>query len=286
MKDFILSAFADEASATLEGQISALKRNNITLIELRNIDGKSVIDMSDDEIHSVKKELNSNGILVWAIGSPIGKILITDDFELHFKKFKRTVEIAKKLDCDKIRMFSFFIDKNDDPEKHTKQVVQQIKEMTDYSKTQNIYCCHENEKDIYGDISERVLLLHKENSDLKGIFDPANYVQCGVKPIEVYDKLNPFIEYLHIKDALLKNSSVVPAGKGDGSISDIITKFNVDGKVQTLTVEPHLSVFSGLDNLQGEELKHEYQYESQDEAFDVAVQSLKNILNERGFSYE
>ena len=50
MTDFILSAFADEAADTLEGQLAALKRNELSHIELRNIDGRSVIDFSDAEL--------------------------------------------------------------------------------------------------------------------------------------------------------------------------------------------------------------------------------------------
>ena len=49
MAEFYLSAFADEASIELDGQIAALKRNGITHIELRNVSG-ALTDKSDDEL--------------------------------------------------------------------------------------------------------------------------------------------------------------------------------------------------------------------------------------------
>ncbi len=43
---------------------------------------------------------------------------------------------------------------------------------------------HENEKHIYGDLPERILdIVETVNSPaLKLAWDPANFVQCGVKP--------------------------------------------------------------------------------------------------------
>ena len=40
-----LCAFADESDKTLEGQIAALHRNGIDLIELRNINKKNILDI-------------------------------------------------------------------------------------------------------------------------------------------------------------------------------------------------------------------------------------------------
>ena len=50
MKQFVLSAFADEAGSGIEEQISALERNQISMIEIRNIDGTCVIDLEHEEL--------------------------------------------------------------------------------------------------------------------------------------------------------------------------------------------------------------------------------------------
>ena len=41
-----LCAFADEASVSLDGQIEALKRNNISLLEIRGVDGENIKEIS------------------------------------------------------------------------------------------------------------------------------------------------------------------------------------------------------------------------------------------------
>lgn len=95
MTQFTLSAFADEASPEFDRQIAALHRKHIPLMEIRGVDGKGILDLTDEELDVVEKKLAAGNISISAIGSPIGKIGIEDDFAPHFEKFKRAVEIAK-----------------------------------------------------------------------------------------------------------------------------------------------------------------------------------------------
>ena len=88
----------------------------------------------------------------------------------------------------------------------------------------------------------------------------------------------PIIDYMHIKDALFKDGSVVPAGEGDGSVPSILKTLAETGKPYMLTLEPHLYDFSGLQNLQGEDVLHKRVYKDADEAFDVASNALHDIL--------
>ena len=41
-----LCAFADEASAAISGQIAALQRNGISLLEIRGVNGKNIKDVT------------------------------------------------------------------------------------------------------------------------------------------------------------------------------------------------------------------------------------------------
>ena len=52
-----LCAFADEASNDLQGQIEALLRNNIGLLEIRGVDGENIKDISHAKIQKIKDEL-------------------------------------------------------------------------------------------------------------------------------------------------------------------------------------------------------------------------------------
>ena len=50
-----LSAFADEASVDLLGQIDALKRNNIEMLEIRGVNGENIKNISVVEDSSVDR---------------------------------------------------------------------------------------------------------------------------------------------------------------------------------------------------------------------------------------
>lgn len=282
MAKFLLSAFADEASANFDEQIEELKKAGISLIELRGVDGVSCADLSVDDAVKIKKKLDENGIRLSALGSPYGKIGIEDSFEEHFEKFKNSLKVCKTLECDKIRMFSFYYPKDKDPASYKEKVFDRLEKMLDEAEKYGIKLCHENEKGIYGDNEKRCQELYEHfNGRLGVIFDPANYIQCGVNPKEAYELQKGTITYFHMKDALMKDGSVVSVGKGDGSVPVILAEVNnsTDDEV-ILTVEPHLHVFSGLNGLQPEELKHVESYPDSKTAFHAACTAVKNVLNQ------
>ncbi len=272
-------AFADEASADIDKQIVAMKRNGLQGLEIRNVDGTNISDISIEKAEEVHKKLKEAGLVVWSIGSPLGKIGIGDDFEAHLEKFRHTLRIAKILECNNIRMFSFYMPGNEAPEKYRDEVICRLKQMVEAAKGTGIDLCHENEKGIYGDNAARCLEIHREVPELKGVFDPANFIQCGQDTLEAWELLHPYVKYLHIKDAL-PDGTVVPAGAGTGHVKEIVDKFRKQGGV-SVTVEPHLTVFEGLKALEGKdrEIKvAEFKYPDADTAFDTACNALKALL--------
>ena len=279
MQQFTLSAFADEASPDFDLQLAALKRCRIPLIEVRGVDGKGILSLTDAELDAVCGKLAAADIGVSAIGSPIGKISILDDFAPHFEQFKRAVEIAKRLGTTRIRMFSFYMPQGENPENYFDAVVSRISRMVEYAEANGVHCCHENEKGIYGDTLARVQALHAAVPALRCVFDPANYIQCGDDPAENFKALAPIIDYMHIKDALFADGSVVPAGEGDGSVPAILKALVATNKPYILTLEPHLFDFSGLQALQDDELLHKRAFRTSDEAFDTAANALWTILD-------
>ncbi|MBQ8281410.1 MAG: sugar phosphate isomerase/epimerase [Lachnospiraceae bacterium] len=270
---FKLAAFADEASGNLSGQIAAMKRNGVDFLEIRGVDGQNISDISKEKAQEIHDRLKDNGLAVWSLGSPYGKIGITEDFEAHLDKYKRSIEIAHILEAQHMRIFSFYV-RPEDSERYHDEVMRRLEKFVDAVHGSGIILCHENEKGIYGDIADRCLEIHKCIPELKAVFDPANFIQCGQDTIKAWEMLAPYVEYMHIKDALA-DGSVVPAGEGIGNLPKLLKEY----QGQILTLEPHLSVFEGFDKLEKEnESIKKYVYSSSDEAFDVAVSSLKNII--------
>ena len=277
MSKIILSAFTDEASSVFTEQIDAMKANGILYTELRGVDGIGVADLTKDQVKNVKEMLDKEGLKVWSIGSPIGKIDIKDEFEPHLDKFKRVIETAQYTGCNKIRLFSFY--GYDGSAAARDEVLYRMNKFVEVNEGSGVLLCHENEKGIYGDIAERCLDLAKAIPQIKAIFDPANYIQCGQDTWEAWTMLEPYVEYMHIKDAD-KSGKIVPPGWGIGNIAKIFETYrNFQNPVVTL--EPHLMEFYGLSALEKEGEKTETSelvFKTNREAFDFAVTELKKII--------
>src|SRR5512143_1424715 len=94
MSKFTISAFGDEISPHLDEQISVLLDQDIHHLEFRGMEGIGIIDYPLSEVKAAYRKLMDAGIRVSAVGSPIGKIPITEDFSPHLERFKKTTEVA------------------------------------------------------------------------------------------------------------------------------------------------------------------------------------------------
>lgn len=284
MSRFILSAFADEIADSLQTQMDVLEQHGINHIEMRGVNGRPLVDHTLREVAELKKQLDARGFKISAVGSPIGKIDIEGDFIAHLELFRHTVEIAKLLDAPYIRMFSFFIPKDRNPAEFRQEVLARWSQFIRIAEGTGLVLLHENEKEIYGDTAERCLdLMESLNCDfLKATFDPANFVQCHVKTYpEAYEMLRPHVAYVHIKDALYSDGSVVPAGYGDGCVREILTELRRSGFDGFASVEPHLGSFTGFAALEGEPGERiRSMPEGGPKLFAVAVEAFKKILAE------
>ena len=284
MAEFVLSAFADEAGATPEEQISALTETGIRYIEPRNFWSKGILKLSDDEVLSIKKMLDESGIKVYSLGSPIGKYPINEDFDIHLKEFERAVDICKMLDAKNMRIFSFYVPSNEDPRKYSDEVIKRLTRLSEIASANGITLNHENEKDIFGQNPEEVDYLADNLEDVKFIFDGANYrmsncdVDKGLKA-----SLKNF-GYFHIKDAIYGSQTIVPVGEGEANYEKAIKV--VDEKIKgtvIMTIEPHLHIFDAFKSIDNTELRGKYTFSNNREAFDFATNALKALLTKEGY---
>ncbi len=276
MPKITLSAFSDEAGLTLKDQIKAHIDCGIPYTEVRSINGINVADFTVEDAKEYVKELEDNGISVWALGSPIGKEEITVDFSKYLDKVKHVFEIANAMKTDKIRAFSFFNAYNE-----KNKVFDYMNEMARISKEFGVTLYHENEKDIYGDVLARVLEIMDNVKGWKYVYDPANYIQVGEKADDTINACFDKTDYFHIKDVIAKTEELVPAGYGDGKIFDIISRVKDD---KTFTLEPHLRIFDSYKKIDNFELKTKFEFKTNIEAFTFAVKSLKELLVKAGYT--
>lgn len=280
MANFILSAFADEVSSDFTKQLDYLKSRDISYIEPRNINGTGVAAITLEEAKNAKKMLDDYKIGVSSVGSPIGKISVEDDFADHIRLFEHVMDIAEIFETKNIRMFSFFYPKDTDVHTHRAAVLARLEILLELSEKRGLTLCHENEKAIYGEAPEDCLDLMKHfDGRLKSVLDMGNFAFCQKDPMKGYEYLAPYIEYIHIKDAFY-DTRIVPAGQGEGKVFEILSAYNkYTDKDTFLTMEPHLTVFDGLNKLSNlDDIKVQNAYATPEEAFDTAVAALRDIL--------
>lgn len=276
MANFILSAFADEYSPEFSGQLSGLKSFGIDRLEIRGVDGKNVSALTIEEAKEYKRRLDDAGMKLSTVGSPLGKISLDGDLEGHFELTRHVCEIANIMECDRIRAFSFY-DTND----RRGEVMENLDKMLSICEGAGVVFCHENEKGIYGDTPENCLDIKKTFGDRIGlVFDHANFIQCGCEPFPAaYELLGEYITYMHIKDAT-KTGMVVPAGEGIGRIAETLRELDKKDGDMILTLEPHLRVFKGLDELEkeGDKTQVKGTYATAEEAFAASVNALREAI--------
>lgn len=284
MKNFIFSGFGDEICKDFREQAQSLKKMGVYCIEPRQLDGKGIVDVTNDEAIKYKKLLDEEGVGVSAIGSPIGKINITDDFEEHFDKFKHVLDLAEIFGTKNIRVFSFFIPDGEEPVRYRPEVMKRLRRMLDEANRRGMILCHENEKSIYGEKPEYCLdILREFGGEMRAVYDMCNFIMANAQPYPYsFNLVKDYIEYVHIKDADAEHN-ICPAGEGIGSVYETLREVSElrGGKPTYVTLEPHLRVFDGLDQLSAHEvLKRKYTYNTSYEAFETAVKAVFAI-NER-----
>ena len=270
-----LCAFADEYSSKLDEQIAVLKKHNIRYIEIRNVDGKNVAELTEREARQSFEKLKKSGIEVWSVGSPLGKTDIQCNFDEYLKTVEHVCKLANIFQTQRVRIFSFF-----NAYQQSEKVFGYLNRMTEVAQKFGVVLCHENEKDIYGDTAERVLEIYKNVAGIKLVFDPANYIQCNQDVSAALDLLMDKTCYYHVKDVVQGSGEYVPAGFGSGQFNKILGKIDKD---VVMTLEPHLAEFDGYNDIDGTEMKHKFVFADKKQAFEFAVTSFKKYLVTNGY---
>ena len=279
MAKLIWSAFSDEYSQDLVEQCKALNGYGIGYMEARGVNGKNISTLTKAELSDTKKTLDDYGIKVSAIGSPLGKISINDDMAAHIDMAKRVCETANELSAKYVRVFSFYFPKEMTREQCKGQVFDNLEKLIRVSEEYGVTFCHENEAKIYGETYDKCLeIMEYFGGRMKAVLDMGNFVLDGCDPEKAYETLKEYIEYFHIKDSLYAGA-IVPPGKGEAKIKEILERYQAEGKKDTfITLEPHLQTFSGLHALVGKAFENPYKYENQQIAFTDAVEKLRGLL--------
>ena len=268
-----LSGFGDEIDADPTTQVAVLEALGASHIEVRSARGVNIIDLDADQLARLGAQLQQSGMGVSAIGSPIGKVDVALDAELEVGRLTRAIAAAHALGTPNIRIFSFFRGEGVPVEATRDDVLVRMRLLADLAEREGVVLLHENEKDIYGDVPERILDLVESvgSPALRLAWDNANFVQVGVAPFDDgYAMLRPYLDYLQVKDAVAESGQVVPSGEGDGQLRETLTALRDDGYAGFASLEPHLAVTHALGGFSGPA------------SFGVAARAFRRLTDELG----
>jgi predicted dehydrogenase/sugar phosphate isomerase/epimerase len=250
----------DEVADSLEEGIDFLKKHNINSAEIRTINKRNIVQLSIEETKSLKEILNSNGLTVSSIASPLFKWYsgrqvsenkvdlfgVSPFLSVKEKKLmiRKVIDQACILETDKIRIFSGLKPKegkSDFPKEESELLIFALK----LAKEKDVQLMLENEPVCYiSKIKDYIsIFTSKKYRGLRSWFDIANVYEEGETISQSdLDQLAPYIDYLHLKDPVaLMNHRYVPLGKGYVNYKRIfdILESTIDSSLY-ISIETHV----------------------------------------------
>lgn len=272
-----LSGFGDEIDGDPGVQSVELQALGASHLDLRSAWGINILSMTDDQVTKLRACLDQRGMRVSAIASPIGKIDVGLPVEDSLASLDRAIKLAHRFETSFIRIFSFYRSPDQTAGEIRDAVLTRMAALTRRAEHADVTLVHENEKGIYGDTPERIRdLIESIGSErLRVVWDPANFVQVGVRPYrDGYAMLAPYIAYVHIKDAQLGTGKVVPAGEGDGELPETIAALVRDNYSGFVSLEPHLSTEGNASGIPSAA------------AFGIAARAFRKLADQAGVTLQ
>jgi sugar phosphate isomerase/epimerase len=280
---FKISAFGDEIAPDLDEQFATLKELGIGYLDLRGAWGTNVLRMSDADLERVAEVCRNHGVQVACLGSPIGKSPIEAPIEMEMENLTRCFQVGERVGCRNIRIFSFYPpdpegrqhpESNAGYDAYVDASVDRLQNLTEMAAAEGFVLLLENEKGIVTDtLARSETVVRAVNSPhLRFLWDSANFIQVGETRVveRGWPMVGDLIGYVHIKDALLSDGRVVPAGEGDGQLPLLLSHLIEKGYQGVLALEPHLRIaghstgFSGADGMR------------------IAVTALRKVMDQVG----
>ena len=106
-----LSVFTDELAMDFYEALPLLKEWGMKYVDFRGrINGKPIENLTDEELKTLKKTLDKNGMKVGAIQSSLCKVHLPDEArqKAELEKLEGIIRAANALDCKLVRAFNYW----------------------------------------------------------------------------------------------------------------------------------------------------------------------------------
>jgi sugar phosphate isomerase/epimerase len=261
MNAFRIAAITDEFSPQdLDAALTGMADVGMTGAELRVIGGRNMIDLSDEEVDRVRAAVETRGMEVVGLASPLLKCVLPDSppldervqhdvfgsphtFEDQPRLTARAFEIAERLGAPIIRVFSYW--RTTEPERTYDRLAEALLALADEAARRNVVIGLENEHACNVGTGEEAsrLLGRLDHPALKLVWDPANASILGEVPFPGgYGTLDARrIGHVHAKDCFVKDHKPEwgPVGEMGIDWRGQIDALRRDGYAGWISLETH-----------------------------------------------
>ena len=255
-----IAAITDEFSPTLADAIPLMQEIGMRAAELRVIDGKNIMDLSEDELKRTKDALDAAGMKVISLATPLLKCVLPNAPELD-RRFEHDVFSSKHTYEDQprlteqafrlaeffgaaiIRVFSYW--RTVSPELCLEAIVTELSQLAALGEKHHIIIGLENEHacNLATGSEVAMALDFIKNPNLKVVWDPANALVGGENPFPGGYSLLPKgrIVHVHAKDCHMENGQPIWGPLGTRSIlwREQIAALLADGYQGYISLETH-----------------------------------------------
>jgi len=244
---FKLSVITDEVSQDLETVAKFANRFELDGIEIRTLWNRNPQDLVN-KVSEIKNVLKEYGLKVSAIASPFFKADIDNDKEYreHVDILKKCISLAKNLDANIIRGFTFW--RKGRLDVYLERIVEKFQIPLEIIESEGVLLGIENEYSTFVNNGRALaqFLNRLRSKNVKAIWDPGNDIfdPEGETPYpNGYELVRDEIIHVHIKDGVRKSENGKPEcvafGEGEVDYLGQLRALKKDGYEGYLSLETH-----------------------------------------------
>lgn len=244
-RNFKLGIISDEIAQDFDIALELVAEYDLDAVELRSVFGKPLHEINKEQLLEIKEKAKNANVNICGLSAPIFKCeLALAEANEHLELLKRYINIAKLLDTDLIRGFSFWARKPFDEAK--KEIIEQYKKANEILEGTGIKLAVEYDPSVYASTAKKVsLLLDRKNlPNLYALYDPGNNLWALEEELpfpDAYELLKDDLCHIHLKDAIKKDGEVeaVAIGLGEVDFRGLFKRLIKDNYTGYLAVETH-----------------------------------------------
>jgi len=222
---FSIGSITDEFSpADFVLSLDEMAAIGMTDAELRLVNGKNILDLTDAEVDQAVAEVRARGMTILSIATPLLKVVLPDapPVDQRFQQdvfgsrhtiddqprlTTRAFDVAARTGARFVRVFSYW--RTVDPPKCFDRIVSALRELADQAASHGVVIGLENEAacNIATGVETARVMKALDHPHLGVVWDPANAMVAGEKPFPEGYSAVPVtrIVHVHAKDCYVEN---------------------------------------------------------------------------------